>query len=512
MIANFQETPIGVLIKLVLAITLTLVSTFAFSQPKAMLPGDYPDPTVIYADGIYYSIGTSSEWGPHFPIYQSTDLLHWKQSGFLFQKAPEWTQSSFWAAEYFYHKGLYYVYYSAKRKGDGVSCIGVATSKYPDRDFVDHGVVVDYGTESIDAFVVQDGNDLYMTWKAYGLDKRPIELLGSKMSDDGFRLEGKPFSLLMDTARVGIEGQSFVKKDGFYYMFYSAGACCGVNCDYHVQAVRAKTIKGPYERVGAPVLLGENADWKCMGHGTFVKGKGNQLYYLFHGYSKTGTTYTGREGLLATLRWQAPGEPVFTLISAPKEGNNDFAIDFRKMQDQQLFWQWDFRYASPQFTMNNNGLHLSGTYAADNFTGIALTWRPSSIVYQLEATIDLTKSSKAAEKGLVIYGDKDRAIGLTVIGNNLHFWRMTDGKKMMLQTVSVPQHTKHFSLKLSLSEGLRSQAYWKQDKEWKELVPANEAAASLEGLSPWDRSPRPGLLFKGDSSEKAVFTQASLSQ
>ncbi|MGO3307730.1 MAG: glycoside hydrolase family 43 protein, partial [Sphingobacterium sp.] len=106
------------------------------AQQTAHIPGDFADPSVIAAGGKYYSIGTSSEWAPHFPIYSSDDLDEWTQEGFLFEKAPEWTGSSFWAPEYFYHRGLYYVYYSAKRKADGVSCIGVATSKYPDRGFV----------------------------------------------------------------------------------------------------------------------------------------------------------------------------------------------------------------------------------------------------------------------------------------------------------------------------------------------------------------------------------------
>src|SRR5690606_22387137 len=102
-------------------------------QERAIIPGDFPDPTVIRADGRYYAIGTSSEWGPHFPVYVSDDLKNWNQTGFVFETPPSWASSSFWAPEYFYHDGLYYVYYSARRKEDGVSCIGVATSVYPDR-------------------------------------------------------------------------------------------------------------------------------------------------------------------------------------------------------------------------------------------------------------------------------------------------------------------------------------------------------------------------------------------
>lgn len=513
MMTVFPGTALGRLWPVLLCIGLYMTTTIVFAQSKASIPGDYPDPTVIYADGEYYSIGTSSEWGPHFPIYSSKDLVHWEQRGFLFSKTPDWAQSSFWAAEYFYHKGLYYVYYSAKRKSDGVSCIGVATSKYPDRDFVDQGIVVDYGTESIDAFVVREGNDLYMTWKAYGLDERPIELIGSKLSADGFHLEGEPFSLLMDTARVGIEGQSFVKKDDYYYMFYSAGACCGINCDYHVQAVRSKSIKGPYERVGAPVLLGETRDWKCMGHGTFVAGKDNVLYYLFHGYSKKGTTYTGREGLLARLDWNEAGAPQLTYLPAAEhDAQAEIVVDFKGEQPDPVFWQWDFRHATPVLTKDGAGLSLSGTYTADNPTGIAVTLRPSTLVYAITATLDQSNSSTAAQKGLVIYGDKERSIGLSIAGEELVFWRILDGKRTVLQTTQIHKTDEPLELKLALETGLRCHAYWKQGENWNELRPQAEAGTKVAGLSPWDRSPRPGLFFKGKESERAVFTRASFSQ
>ncbi|MHC8948912.1 glycoside hydrolase family 43 protein [Sphingobacterium hungaricum] len=482
-------------------------SLVSFPQPKATINGDFPDPTTIFANGKYYTIGTSSEWGPHFPIYTSDDLRNWTQTGFVFSSAPEWTQSSFWAPEYFYNEGIYYVYYSAKRKSDGVSCIGVATSKYPDRDFVDHGVVVDYGTESIDAYVVKEGNQLYMTWKAYGLDKRPIELIASKLSADGFRLEGEPFSLLQDTARVGIEGQAFVKKDGYYYMFYSAGACCGVGCDYNVQAVRSKTIQGPYERVGAQVLLGENEDWKCMGHGTFVDGKDGKLYYLFHGYSKIGTTYTGREGLLAELQWSPSGEPSFVFVpSTQLNKGQDVQFDLSKKSKTKPFLQWDFRYSKPKYSYTANGLQLEGTTASDNPTGIAMTLRPTSKVYEVGTSIDLSKSSKTAQKGVVIYGDKDRSIGLSVLDNNIQFWLVKDGKKMLIKEQAIATGLKKLEIKLELAADLQVRAYYKESSsDWVEVVPADAKLASINGISPWDRSPRPGIHFEGKEMDKAVF-------
>ncbi|MGH2623763.1 MAG: glycoside hydrolase family 43 protein, partial [Sphingobacterium sp.] len=357
----------------------------ANAQSSATIPGDFPDPSVIQANGAYFAVGTSSEWAPHLPIYYSKNMHDWVQTGFVFSITPEWAESSFWAPEYFYHEGLYYVYYSAKRKGDGVSCIGVATSRFPDRDFVDQGIVVDYGTESIDAYVVKEGDDLYMTWKAYGLDDRPIELLGSKMTKDGKSLVGEPFTLIKDTQGIGIEGQSFVKKDGYYYMFYSAGACCGPGCDYRVYASRSKSLKEPFTNVSETVLLGENQSWKCMGHGTFINGERDERYYLYHGYSKQGSVYTGREGLLAKLIWSDMGDPVFEFIENTNEANRNISLDFSQSKDQ--MWQWDFKNSKPNWKFTPTGARISGEIVPSNQTGIVLTWRPNAVQYSMTSTI-----------------------------------------------------------------------------------------------------------------------------
>ena len=504
---TFQRILVGIF--LIIAV---FISSPLRAQNQARIVGDFADPSVISANGKYYAVGTSSEWAPHLPIYTSTDLREWKQVGFVFEKTPDWIASSFWAPEYYYQNGTYYVYYSAKRKSDGVSCIGVATSKFPDRGFVDQGIVVDYGTESIDAFVVRDGKDLYMTWKAYGLDKRPIELLGSKLSADGMKLEGEPFSILQDTAKIGIEGQSFIKKDGYYYMFYSAGACCGPGCDYHVQAVRSKTIRGPYEDVGESVLLGSNERWKCMGHGTFVTDKKGDNYYLFHGYSQDGTVFTGRQGLLAKLEWSDHNKPVFDFIKNDSEdAESSFSLDFKKIKRSAVFGQWDFRNSIPKIELNSTGLQLFPGEIKANDVGSVLTWRPASKTYDITAKLDLLKSGQELLKGVVIYGDKDRALGLSVQGKKVIVWQASGEEYNILSSQEIAGNAKEISLRLQTKDDLSCTASFSvQEGNWKVMEINDTSSFSLKELAPWDRSPRPGLQVKGEPNEKAVFTELSL--
>ncbi|TDQ08597.1 family 43 glycosylhydrolase [Pedobacter metabolipauper] len=477
---------------------------------KAVIAGDFADPSVIRKGNEYFAIGTSSEWAPHFPIYKSGNLKDWKQSGYVFDVTPEWAGSSFWAPEYYFHNNTYFVYYSAKRKKDGVSCIGVATSKYPDRDFKDHGVIIEYGKEAIDAFLFNDNGQLYITWKAYGLDGRPIEILGSTVSSDGLSLTGTPFTMMKDDQGIGLEGQSILKKDDFYYLFYSVGNCCGSKCDYNVRVARSKDFKGPYENHLKNPILQENADWKCSGHGTFVNSPDGKYYYLYHAYNKESTVFTGRQGMLAELVWAGKNEwPSFTALSAGliSAGKNNIKDDFNSKSIAN-YWQWDFRNATPVVKQQKGSLHLSGSITKSNNTGVVLTLRPTAMDYEMTTTV---MNQNNALKGLVIYGDANAALGIGVVNNQVEFWSSKDRKRTVLKSILLKNPAAPVDLKITVLPDHTCKVYWKQQKDaWEELVYADQGY-SMNHLPQWDRSPRVGLCFHGTPELEAVFSSFNLS-
>ena len=213
----------------------------------------------------------------------------------------KWTTSSFWAPEWYVHNGKVYVYYTARNKSN-VSYIGVATADSPTGKFTDHGPVVEFGTEAIDAFVLEDRGELYISWKAYGLDNRPIELLAAKLSRDGLKLDGEPFGLLVDDERQGMEGQHWFKKDGYYYLIYAIRGCCGADSDYAVSVARSKSLKGPYEKYRDNPILHGSDEIKSIGHGTLTTTPDGRMYYLCHAYSEGSGFYMGRQPHLQELR------------------------------------------------------------------------------------------------------------------------------------------------------------------------------------------------------------------
>lgn len=94
-----------------------------FTNP--VIHGDVADPSIIRIDQTYYITGTSSEWAPYYPVFTSTDLVNWQQTGHVFDEKPEWTKSSFWAPEWYQHKGKVYVYYTARKQSDNI-CASVS--------------------------------------------------------------------------------------------------------------------------------------------------------------------------------------------------------------------------------------------------------------------------------------------------------------------------------------------------------------------------------------------------
>lgn len=473
-----------------------------------VIPGDFADPSVIYVNGTYYATGTSSEWAPHYPIFSSKDLENWKQIGYVFDKKPSWTMSSFWAPELFYRNGKFYVYYTARRASDSISCIGVATADKIEEGFTDHGVIVDHGSEAIDAFIVEDTHGLYMTYKAYGLDKRPIELLGAKMSDDGLKITGEPFSLLKDTLRQGLEGQCIVKNHGYYYLFYSIGGCCGAGCSYAVNVARSKSLKGPYINQQNNPVLSADSDWKCPGHGTIVRTPDSAWFYLHHAYNKADDIYTGRQGLLQEVNWKEEW-PSFkkSLVNSANgspESSSTFMTDNFDTETISRMWQWDFRHTDPKISINKKELCLGGDVDSSiNATGTVIVRRAYSGNFEMSVTV---KNVNASLKGLAYYGDASQSAGIGVRGNTIELWQVKDNTRKVIWQASLTKSQTLVDLKIEVKNGDQMRFFFKSGSGGWKRAGERDTVIDASFLPQWDRSPRPGLHHRGKADAPACFS------
>ncbi len=479
-----------------------------FTNP--VIRGDVPDPSVIRIGDTYYAAGTSSEWAPQYPLFTSKDLVNWRQIGHVFDSQPEWTVNSFWAPELFYHNGKVYCYYTARERATGMSYIGVATADSPEGPFTDHGILIRHGKEAIDAFVYDDNGQLYISWKAYGLEPRPIEIIGSKLSADGLHLEGKPFTMLVDEERVGMEGQYHFKKGDYYYIIYASHGCCGINSDYDVCVARSKQFDGKYEKYeGNPILHGGKGDYKSCGHGTAVTTPDGRMYYLCHAYLEGDGFYVGRQpilqememtpdhwvrfktGDLATVRQPMPFSG--TVQQLPSGFTDDFDGDNLKVE-----WTWNYPYSDVTSLLRKGSLLLSGTSKEGSRNGAALCVRPQTPDYSCETEVVCGQESL---KGLTLYGDDQNLIVWGVTQGRLVLKVVKDNAETVLYEGAYDGSSVH--LKLTVEQGLLLRFYYSRDgKKWKSV---QDKPFSGESLLRWDRVQRPGLLHCGDSRQPGEF-------
>ncbi|MDR0348864.1 MAG: family 43 glycosylhydrolase [Tannerella sp.] len=481
-----------------------------------VIPGDFADPTIIRLNDTCYAVGTSSEWAPHYPVFKSADLINWNYAGPAFATKPAWTKGSFWAPELYVLNGKVYLYYTARRASDGISYIGVATTDQIEKGFEDHGCIIEFGTEAIDAFILEDEGKLYISWKAYGLDARPIELLCAELSADGLQRIGEPFMLLRDDEGIGMEGQIIYKEDGYYYILYSIRNCCGAESDYAVSAARSESLRGPYEKYGRnPILQGDENHVLSCGHGTAVKTPEGRLFYLYHAYLKGPGFFNGRQAFLKELSMDEDRWPCFVTGNnaairepVPLKGIEQQPVaDFEDNFSGNVIkpeWTWNFTYADLQAEVKEGKLCLTGIAKAGNAYGTALCLRTQKPDYEILTQVE---DRKDIFSGLTLYGDKDNLIIFGKENGEVVLKEIRKGEEQVLyQNPALGD----VHLKIEVRDGCIASCYWSLDqKNWHSLPAANQQH-DVSYLPPWDRAFRPGLIHIGSENTPAEFMYCQL--
>ena len=283
------------------------------------------DPSVIRApDGTFYLYATQDDWadgqGNHYlPIFSSHDLTHWTFVADAFLGPPTWKETGgfTWAPDISFYRGQYYLYYAASLWGDPNPCIGLGTSKTPEGPFTDLGRAVFCSeaigvANSIDPFVWSDGGTRTLVWGSFH------GIYAVKLGKDGTTAVGETTQLADDR----FEAPYIVKRDGFYYLFVSAGSCCdGANSTYTLYVGRSKNLTGPYldkqgQRLlagGGTLIVAANETWVGPGHNSVIQDDAGTDWLFYHAIPRSDPRLSNgvnrRPALLEQITWQG-GWPV----------------------------------------------------------------------------------------------------------------------------------------------------------------------------------------------------------
>ena len=301
-----------------------------FKNPLDVALGD---PFILRAsDGKYYMYGTT-EKEKGFRAYESDDLAHWQEIGRVYEgaRADSWTLKNFWAPEVFERDGKYYMFFSADWKvnpnNDAENFrIGVAVADSPRGPFKDlmSRPVFDPGYPIIDADVwFENGrvflyysrccykhavpsevadwakkqgwfNEIEESW-VYGVEMKPdfsgvigepVLLLRPPVKMDDAQAEWESRSVTSrEVNRRWTEGSFIFKKNGVYYMMYSANFYGGKN--YAVGYATADNPLGPFKKAANNPVLQKNTDKggevSGTGHNMVFTSAGGAMYCVYHG-------------------------------------------------------------------------------------------------------------------------------------------------------------------------------------------------------------------------------------
>lgn len=272
-----------------------------------VLDANFPDPTLIKArDGFYYAYATQGEVGGqmhNIQVARSRDLAQWEQLGDGLPEKPVWASRTqdFWAPHVAEHDGRFFLYYSAKpdialEDGKSGLCLAVATADAPQGPFRDIGKPLQCGDGfiNIDPMSFDDpasGKRLLYWGSGFG----PIKVRELAADRISFNADAPVIDLVPviadeDPANYQrlVEGAWVVRRDGYYYLFYSGDNCCGPKAHYAVMVARSRSATGPFETLaqatGAKnsVILEADARWIAPGHNSVIEDSAGRSFIAYH--------------------------------------------------------------------------------------------------------------------------------------------------------------------------------------------------------------------------------------
>ncbi len=259
------------------------------------------DPFVFKdTDGTYYLYHT----GKGFPVYTSKDLVLWTSMG---KSMPgtgyKWAEKNFWAPEVVKSGNKYYLHYTSAPE-DGILQIGMAIANTPLGPFVDVNnqpfyETGDKGILDSHLFFDEDGK-VYM----YFSNAMSTNTVGDQRYSEIWVIEVNPdLSGVKGTAKMLIkpeqtweyntnkgdfwnEGAVVVKKQGIYYLMYSANCFCAGS--YSVGYATSENPLGPFVKyANNPVLSNEPYRNVVSGpghHSVTSSPDGKEMIIVYHSH------------------------------------------------------------------------------------------------------------------------------------------------------------------------------------------------------------------------------------
>ena len=447
------------------ALTLALASFAAAadtpritSYRNPVLPGVYPDPSVVRVGEWFYLVNSSFEMFPGVPLHRSRDLVHWEPLGYVLTRDSQLPlgtagpSGGIFAPTIRSHAGTYYMITTNVSHGGTF----FVTAKDPAGPWSEPIWITGPGGIDPSLFFDDDGKVyLTSTGREPGIYQAQIDVVSGKQLTP-------PRVVWKGTGGRYPEGPHLYKIAGRYYLMISEG---GTEYGHMVTMARASSPWGPFEPCPRnPILTHRDTPLsqpiQATGHADLVEDAEGNWWVVFLGIRPQGGYYwhhLGRETFLAPVRWDAQGWPVIN------EGK-PIALDMhvhglparptpvapvRDDFDAPLGTAWNFlrnpARASYSTAERRGWLTLHGTAVPlDQADGVSPTFvarRQDDLRARIAARIDFTPAGEGEEAGLVLYREPRHRFELGVRrkgGGREVFVRQTVGAFISTVTATAP--------------------------------------------------------------------------
>lgn len=383
-------------------------NSVASEYPKLILPGDYPDPTIVRDGEDYYMTHSPFLYTPGFLIWHSRDLVNWKPVC----RAMTDVVGSAMAPDLIKHDGRFHIYFPAQKKNWVIWADDIRGPwSKPVRLEVGH---IDPGHA-----VGEDGKRYLFLSAGHRI----------ALSDDGLSVDGKlekvydgwEFPKEWVTEGKWLESPKILRKGDCFYMVSAEGGTAGPPTSHMVIVARSKSINGPWENSPYnPIVHTYRADeqWWSKGHGTVVDDAHGNWWIVYHAY-ENGYYPLGRQTLLEPIEWTDDGwfkaagsaKPIRP-SGAPVKGGMELSDDF---DGEALGLQWMTWRDYAGITLEDGRLRLQARGRSPTDARLLLT-TATDHAYEMQAEVTL---APGASGGLVLFYSDRAFAGIVSDGKEI---------------------------------------------------------------------------------------------
>lgn len=428
-----REAPVAVFSDFSYNVTLPEGGEVASPDWAPLLPGCYPDPSVVRVDDDYYMVNSSFAFFPGVPIWHSTDLRNWERLGYVLNRREQLDlpdslriSGGIYAPDISYNPqnstfymittlvdngGTFYVTTQDPKQGEWSDPVWL-----PEVGGIDPSILFDRDGK---AYIVNNdspaGEALYEGHRAihiHDFDWQAGRVTGESqvIVDGGVNIEEKP---------VWIEGPHLYNIDGKYFLMCAEG---GTGPDHREVIFESDSPKGPFRpcRIN-PILTQKDLDparpdaVTCTGHADLVEDKNGKWWAVYLGvrpYSADGHDIMGRETFIHPVSWKK-GQPVITDPGEVLVGRPQKEFESGLWADGALS-PVAFFIRNPQsafYGLNEDGslnLVASEVALADRKSPSAIGMWATESAFEVSVSLDdFTPESSADIAGLLLFQDDE---------------------------------------------------------------------------------------------------------